>query len=147
MGRVPPALGAEHMQTFQILAPASTHWRRASCEEVSCAQAERGWTMDIDLSTELGQKQAYYIKHHSGRKFTHEKLNDTGMVRLTFPSGQTCFREHKVRLDRQEKYLVRGGDFRGNPRGIPTRVHERPEDWIEDFQESSDRINRLIERG
>lgn len=146
VNRVTPRLDAGHMQTYQIVAPLETHWRPASCEEVSCPQAERGWKMRIDLSTDLGQQQAHYIKHLSGRKYRAEKVGDQ-LFELTFASGQPCFTEHKARLDRQEKYLVRGGDHRGNPRGTASRVHSRPEHWIEDMQENSDRINRTIEKG
>lgn len=147
LNRIQPALGAEYMKTYAVEAPVDTHWRRATCEEVQCEQQERGWKMQIDLSSELGQKQAYYIKYQSGRHFTHEKLNNEGMVELVFPPGQTCFREHKVRLDREERYVVKGGDFRGNPRGIPTRVHTRPELWVEDFQTNQEAIKEAQRKG
>lgn len=145
--RIEPTLGAENMKTYAIEAPLTTHWRRGTCEETECRKHQNGWYMDIDLSTQLGQQQAAYIKHQSGRHFTHEKLNNEGMVRLTFPAGQTCFQEHKVRLDREERYIVKGGDFRGNPRGIPTRVHDKPEHWIEDFQENQEAIIDAKQKG
>lgn len=144
--RITPRLDAGHMQTYQILAPLETHWRPATCEEVACPQAERGWKMRIDLSTGLGQRQAHYIKHLSGRKYTSEKVGDQ-LFELTFSSGQPCFQQHKARLDREERYIVRGGDHRGNPSGRPTRTHSRPEHWVEDMQENSDRINRINQRG
>jgi hypothetical protein len=147
INRIAPRLDAGDFQTFQIAAPVASHWRNASCGEVACPQAERGWRMQLDLSTELGRKQAYYIKYDSGRSFTHRKVDDSGMVELTFPSGQECFQQHRVRLDREEKYIVRGGDFRGNPRGVPARVHTKPEHWVEEFQENSDAMNSLKERG
>lgn len=142
-----PALRPEEYQTYQILAPVSTHWRTVSCEDFGCAQGEFGWRMRIDLSTELGQKQAFYIKHHSGRKFTWEKEGDAGMVVLTFPSGQNCFQEHRVRLDREARYLVKDGDHRGNPRGTRPRVHTKPEHWVEDFAENQEAIAEVQRKG
>lgn len=144
--RATPRLGAENMQTFAIEAPAATHFRRASCEEVSCPMAERGWTMKLDLNTELGRRQGRYIKRNSGRKYEVVDQRD-GLVTLKFSGGQECFQEHQVRTDRPERYLVKGGDFRGNPRGQLTRVHKKPEFWIEEFQENSSRLNQLKERG
>ena len=144
--RIAPAVGAEHMQTFAIQAPTETHWRRATCEEVACDQAARGWRMVLDLQTEMGMRQARYIKHHSGRRYEIAEQRD-GLVTLVFAGGQECFQEHRVRIDRPEKYLVKGGDFRGNPRGQKTRVHTKPEFWIEEFQENSDQLNQLKERG
>jgi hypothetical protein len=145
--RVTPRLNPQEYKTYQIAAPLSTHWRPATCEEVACAQGEFGWTMRIDLSTELGKKQAYYIKHHSGRKFTWEKEGDAGMVVLTFPSGQNCFQQHQVRLDREERFIVKGGDHRGNPLGIKPRVHTKPEHWVEDFAQNQDAIAEIQRKG
>lgn len=147
VSRATPRLGADKVQTFQVASPLSTHWRAATCEEVACEMAERGWKMQIDLNTELGHRQAYYIKHQSGRRFTHTSIAP-GMVELSFPSGQPCFQEHRVRLeDRTEKFLVKGGDHRGNPLRTPTRVHKKAEFWLEEFQENQDRLNRIAERG
>ena len=146
INRVTPGLPAHMMQTYAINAPKATHWRPATCAEVDCQKAERGWKMILDLTTDLGQRQARYIKHTSGRRYEVTSQRD-GLVTLIFPGGQECFEEHQVRTDRPEEYLVRGGDFRGNPRGQQTRVHTKPEHWVEDFQETTDRLNQLAERG
>lgn len=146
LNRPTPKLPADMMQRYEILAPKNTHWRRATCEEVACEAAERGWRMVLDLTTDLGQRQARYIKHHSGRHY--EVLDQSnGLVTLIFRGGQECFSEHKVRTDRPEVYRVRPGDFRGDPRGRPARVHTKPEHWIEDFQENTARLTQLAERG
>lgn len=146
VNRVTPRIGAQHMQTFQISAPVSTHTRKASCEEVECAQYARGWRIRLDLNTELGQKQAYYIKHHSGRSYTVVSQVE-GLVELEFKGGQPCFQEHRVRTDRPEIYRVKGGDFRGNPLRTPVRTHKKPEFWVEEFAENQDRIRSAIEKG
>lgn len=146
MGRIDPALPAKTMQTFQVVAPVSTHTRPATCEEVECPQYARGWAMKVDLQTDLGQKQAYYIKHHSGRKYLVADQQD-GLVTLHFSPNQPCFQEHRVRTDRPEIYRVKGGDFRGNPLRTPVRTHKKAEFWVEEFQENQDRLKTRIERG
>lgn len=146
MNRIVPSVGAEAYQTFQVSAPRATHWRKASCEEVSCAQGERGWTSTIDESTGLGKAQAHYIRRNSGRKFK-ESRNELGQTVFEFASGQDCFAEHKVRIDKPELYLVRGGDHRGNPLGIQTRQHTKAEFWVEEFGENQQRIHDVREKG
>lgn len=135
-----------HMQTFSIKAPKETHTVPATCEEVECPMYLNGWKMKIDLATELGRGQAYYIKHHSGRAYQVESQID-GIVELVFKANQPCFREHRKRIERPEIFSVRGGDSRGNPLKIPTRVHKRAEFWVEEFAENQDRIARAIEKG
>jgi hypothetical protein len=144
--RINPTVGAEYYRTFQVEAPVSTHTRRATCEETQCEQYLRGWRMKLDLTTELGQKQGYYIKHQSGRSYKIIGQAD-GLVEFEFAANQPCFREHRVRLERPEVYRVKGGDHRGNPLKTPTRVHKRPEFWLEEFQDNQDKINRVIEKG
>jgi len=134
------------MQTFQIVAPEETHTREASCEEVECRAYANGWRMKIDLQTDLGQKQAYYIKHDSGRSYRVVGQAD-GLVELEFRANQPCFAVHRVRLERPEIYRVKGGDHRGNPLRTLTRVHKKPEFWVEEFAENQDRLKTQIERG
>jgi hypothetical protein len=144
--RITPNVDPQHYQTFQIKAPVNTHWRKATCEEVACLFGEKGWTTTVDESTDLGQRQAHYIRTSSGRKFK-ESRNELGLTVFEFASGQPCFREHKARLDRQELYVVKGGDWRGNPARTPARVHTKPEFWVEEFAENQEHIKNLRERG
>lgn len=144
--RITPNLPAKAYTTFQVVAPKSTHTRPASCEEVECEQYARGWKMVIDLNTDLGQKQAHYIKYDSGRSYRVADQRD-GLVTLEFRSGQPCFQEHRVRNDLPEKFLVKGGDHRGNPLGTKTRVHTKAEHWVEEFAANQDRLKTAIERG
>lgn len=139
-------LGAQAYQTFQILAPKDTHSVPATCEEVECEQYARGWMMKIDLGTELGQRQAHYIKHSSGRAYEVTNQQD-GLVTLTFRSGQPCFREHRKAIERDPVYRVKGGDARGNPLRLPTRVHKKPEFWVEEFAENQQTIADAVEKG
>lgn len=146
INRINPRIGPENMQTFQVEAPISTHTRKASCEEVECAQYLRGWKMTIDLNTDLGQRQGRYIKHSSGRSYKTVSQHD-GLVELEFSANQPCFREHRVRLERPEIYRVKGGDWRGNPLRSPVRVHKKAEWWLEEFKENQERVKRAQEKG
>lgn len=147
MGGMKRPVGAEHYQTFQVTSPVSTHTRVVQCgEDVDCAAYRNGWKMQIDLGTELGQKQAYYIKHQSGRSYKVIRQGD-GVVDLEFAANQPCFAEHRVSIGRPEVYRVKGGDARGNPLGSLTRVHKKPEFWVEEFAENQDRISKIIEKG
>lgn len=145
-GRTEPDVPANAYQTFQIVSPAATHTRPGTCEEVECQSYLKGWRMKIDLGTELGQKQAHYIKHQSGRSYRVHDQRD-GLVTLIFAPNQPCFQQHRVPLERPEIYRVKGGDFRGNPLRTPTRVHAKPEHWVEEFAENQDRIARAREKG
>lgn len=144
--RVDPTTPVQAMQTFQIQSPHETHTRVVSCEDYECQAYKNGWRMKLDLTTELGQRQAFYIKHHSGRSWKAVDQSD-GLVTLEFASGQPCFSEHRVSNQRPEIYRVKGGDHRGNPLRVPTRVHSKPEFWVEEFAENQDRIRSAIEKG
>lgn len=142
--RVSPALPAGMMSTYDLSAPAATHRRKASCQEVECEARRIGWTTTVDVSTVLGAQQANYIRLHSGRSFTVTEVGT--MVAFTFYAGQECFAQHTVPLYRPPILTVRGGDWRGNPTGMH-RVHTRPEDWIDDMQTTLGRVADQAERG
>lgn len=140
------ALGAEAYQTFQIVAPKETHTVPATCEEVECAQYAGGWMMKLDVTTELGQRQAHYIKNQSGRSYKVTSLVD-GLATYVFAANQKCFREHRRDIERDPLFRVKGGDKRGNPLRIPTRTHKKPEYWVEEFAEHQDRIATAQQKG
>lgn len=144
--RIPPALPAAAMKSYTISMPASTHWRPATCEEAGCTQFLNGWQTSVDESTDLGQKQAHYIRHDRTRRHT-EGHHGLGMTVFTFEAGQACFGAHRVRTGRPERFIEHGGDWRGNPLGLPPRVHASPDNWVESFQENLDGIRTAHERG
>ena len=150
MNRMPPLMPAGAYKTFSVAAPRNTHFRKAACAEVGCDGYTKGWQSAIDETTQLGQGQAQYIRRDSGRKFAESRLPD-GRTLFAFEAGQRCFRSaetsHMVRLDRPEIYVVRDGDWRGNPRGTEPRQHTRPELWVEDFGEHQDRLMARLQRG
>jgi len=142
--RIPSRLPVAEVKTYALAAPQATHFRRASCQEVECAEYARGWLSMIDVSTPLGQNQAYYIRMRSGRSFTASEVD--GMVTFSFPAGQQCFAQHTVPLERDPILFVRGGDWRGNPSGF-VRRHTRAEDWVDDFATHQQAIVDQFEKG
>ena len=143
--RIEPALPAAAMKTYHIAAPLSTHWRPATCAEVDCLAFLHGWQTSADETTDLGQRQAHYIRHDRSRKHA-ERRAETGLTVFQFEPGQTCFGSHRLPVGRPERFLVTGGDWRGNPRG-DRREHVRPDDWVDDMQTSLDDIRTRHERG
>lgn len=139
--RLPPALPAHAMQSYRILSPQDTTVR-AACEQVGCLAHHRGWETRVDESTPLGQFQASYIRRESGRTFTELKA-EGGITVFRFEAGQRCFADHQTW---PERFLVQGGDWRGNPRG-DRRVHANAADWTEDFAEHQQKIADAVERG
>jgi hypothetical protein len=140
--RLEPAGPVHAYQTYQIVSPISTHFRDGTCDEAGCLAQRNGWRTTVDESTDLGARQAHYIRKQSGRRFT-ESRTETGLTAFTFEAGQRCFATHKVPLERPELYVVRGGDWRGNPRG-EVRRHSGPDSWVNDFAEHQDRIARVV---
>lgn len=143
--RPEPKLPAAAYKTYQAIKPRKTHFRPATCAEVDCPNRARGWRTVVDVTTALGQKQANYIRLHSGRHFTAEQVGDD-LVTFTFAPGQTCFSAHRVDLEREPIFRIKGGDFRGNPLGTPT-VTLRPQDWLDNFGEHQELLAARQQKG
>jgi hypothetical protein len=143
--RIAPALPPHAMKTYGIAQPAETHWRPAGCGDVDCAPHANGWVTEVDETSTLGQMQAHYIRVESGRRFVESRTAE-GFTRFEFEAGQTCFTQHQVPVEREPVFLVRGGDWRGNPLRT-SRIHNRPEHWVEDFAEHQGRIAAAMEAG
>jgi hypothetical protein len=161
LNRIQPVGPAEAYKTYQVASPLSTHFRPAACAEVDCEQCREGWRTVIDERTDLGMRQAAYIRsecrsvslelaggHHAvngPRRYIEAR--EGPMTVFTFPPGQECFATHQVPLERPELYVVREGDWRGNPRGAAPRQHARAADWLEDFAEHQDQLATAHQRG
>jgi hypothetical protein len=141
--RIDPKLPAAAFQTYQIVSPLSTHYRAGTCEEAGCLAHRHGWQTAVDEGTELGQRQAHHIRKVAGRRFT-ERRTEIGLTAFVFEAGQRCFAEHQVSLERPELYLVRGGDWRGNPRR-EVRQHSTPDSWVNDFATHQEQLARAAE--
>lgn len=138
MSRLP----VTEVKTYSVSSPIQTHRRPATCEEVDCRAWRDGWQTIVPREG----PQAYYIRNDRSRR-CHEVTGMTDrMATFLFDPGQRCFRQHSKSLERPEIYVVRDGDWRGNPTGR-RRVHRRAADWVDDFAEHVDGIERLRERG
>jgi len=154
--RVQPKLPAAAVKTYSVSAPLETHWRVATCTEVACPREEFGWTTLCLESDDLGQRQAHYIRNLSGRKFTERRRED-GMTEFNFPPGQRCFSTvirdgravagHPKRIERPELFIVRDGDWRGNPRETAPLVHSGPDSWVDDFATHQQTLADAANRG
>ena len=140
--RIVPHAPPEAYKTYQVVSPKETHMRPATCEEVDCGAFLRGWGTVIDVASELGQKQADYIRKSSGRVYTEDR--EGSMITFTFSPGQSCFGSHTTHNGRPEIYVVRGGDWRGYGE---SRRHSRAEDWVDDFRNHQQSIVDRQQRG
>lgn len=143
--RLTPDAGPEHFKSYSWRAPLASHWRPGTCEEYECDEFLHGFVTTVDLGTDLGQRQYYYLTHDKSRKATIQRVSER-IVKFVYGPGNRCFRysEHRVPVGRPPLLLVLGGDWRGNPRQIRTVVHRRAEDWIEDFAEHQDKIATVL---
>ena len=141
-------LGPERYKTFGIMAPLATHWRPPTCTEVGCAWEADGFSVTCDLRTDLGVKQARYIRDQAGRAFTHVFTEDGRVITFAFPAGQRCFVAHRLPLERPAIFIVRNGDHRGaGRRPAERRVFDRPDQWTETFAEHQDKLATAARRG
>lgn len=134
------------MRTFQIDQPLDTHYRRATCQEVACRAHAHGWKMGFDLTDPDKRQAARWIRDHSRRTYSHELLDDGRRIVFTFPAGQRCFTKHRLPLEREPFYVVRGGDFRGNPRRERV-VHRTADSFVDQWAGDLDQLNTIRERG
>lgn len=137
MPRMPP----QAYRTFRIESPRDTLIVQA-CKDAGCEYWRDGWDSPIDERTGQGRTWAAIIRFQSRRTFRELRRAD-GVTVFRFEPGQRCFRDHKTR---PERYLVRGGDFRGNPRR-EGRDHVNAADWVEDFAAHQGRLVEAIKRG
>lgn len=148
--RLPPRLPVTAVQTYQVSSPLSSHWRPATCEEVDCPQWRSGWRIRTDDLT----PQQLQAARDPKRKFTALDVSATEHW-LVFEPGQPCFlvwpgtgplldRHHRVQV-RPELYVIRDGDWRGNPTG---RRHVLgAQAWLDDFGEHQETLADRLKEG
>lgn len=145
LSRIQPLMGPEAYKTYAVVSPLSTHFRQATCEEVSCPHYTHGWRVRVEgLPPDM-----LHAARTSGRHYVEQGIAE-GENYLLFAAGQPCFRasEHRTRVsDRPPLYVVRDGDHRGNPRGTKARVHHNPGNWLDDFATHQQAIAHEIEKG
>lgn len=143
VNRIQPAMPVNAYQTYQAVRPTKTHTRVATCREVDCSAYANGWTTTVaDVSTDLGRRQANYIRLKSGRAYTAAQTGNA--VTFTFPPGQKCFAEHRVDIDKPTIFLKRGGDWRAMT-FEPVRLSAA--DWVDDFANHQSKLAETIEKG
>jgi hypothetical protein len=129
MGRVTPI---DHYKLKQRRAPRS---RQATCDEVECWGYVNGFELHIDEATELGKRQAHYLRGDRSRTKPVEHRVGTLTV-FAYPPGQRCTApdspEHWVAVD--QFFIARG-------------QHVRPVEWVERFEENQGLIAERIARG
>lgn len=138
--RLPPALPVTAVKSYQAVSPA----RPATCEQVACGAYLNGWQTIVPE----GSDHAALVRSLSGRYRFTEAAQPGGLVEFTFPPGQQCFQasQHRLPAEGAERWIVRGGDWRGNPRGEFTE-HTRAEFWVEDFAEHQQALADRLEKG
>jgi hypothetical protein len=141
-----PAMPPAAYKTYGMSMPLKTHWRRATCEEFGCVAYQSGWVTTVDTSTELGRKQYAYCKADRERSFSVQRPEPM-LFKFVYAPGNRCFLEHQLPLGRPVRFYVAEGDWRGNPRRIPARVHQYAEDWVEDFSIHQGALKTAIEKG
>jgi hypothetical protein len=163
VNRIVPSVPAAVMKTYSLVAPSETHRRPASCQDVDCQQWREGWVTALDESDPDQRDGANYIRLMVTRRFTEHRatrvpsidgagestvvIDDTGpLTAFQFEAGQKCFGAHSMSLEREPLYVVRGGDFRGNPTG-EWREHANGEDWVDDLATNLDANRTLRDNG
>jgi hypothetical protein len=143
--RPDPQMPSGAYKTYGLVRPLKTHWRRATCQEIECEAYVKGWITRVPMGSEQAQ---YILSNAHGRKYIDITPLESSEHEFLFKCEQTCFgsADHRVPIERDPIYLVRDGDFRGNPTGWRIR-HENADDWVEDFGSHQDVIKTMTERG
>lgn len=129
MGRVLPI---DHYKLKQRKAPRS---RLATCDEVQCWPYVHGFELPIDEATDLGKRQAHYLRADRTRpKPVEQRVG--ALTTFRYPPGTKCFAtespEHWVAVD--QFFIARG-------------QHTSPRLWTEQFEENQGIIADRIARG
>ena len=114
------------------------HFMAADCKETGCPHYEFGWTTTIDEQTDLGRKQARYIRKEAKRKYT-EQNNAVGLTLFYFESGQKCFTAHKVQTGEAPIKLVTKADGR--------MVRQEAQRWFGEANEEVYRFQKQRKEG
>jgi len=152
---VPPSA----VTTFQVVSPRPTHTRPATCVEIGCAAqrdgyeyvcpptpAGRAWARRIRSSCRpAGARLSPVVAARIHGRYTLT-VDGSGTETYAFAAGTPCFTQHRVTINRPELYVVRGGDLRGNPRGLMRR-HASADDWVDEFANHQDKLATAHQRG
>lgn len=162
LNRVPVSGNPGDYKSYSLKLPKATHYRPGVCGEVNvqcvqtdalgnficsewhCSRHAHGWKTMVDVSTQLGQRQEKYIETQAGRSYTRAQAGT--LITYVFAAGQQCFSQHQVALEREPIFIVRDGDYRGNPSGRKMQ-HANGQDWIDDFGEHQEKLADRLKEG
>ena len=116
------------------LVQTAEHLRAADCIETDCPHYNLGWTTTVDEKTDLGLRQARYIRKEANRKFK-EHRNEVGLTVFLFEQGQKCFRQHKIQTGEAPIKLVTRPDG--------SRTRQEADRW---FYEANEEVYQHEER-
>lgn len=142
-----------HMTNYVILAPPSTHFRPATCEEVQCRAFTIGWENHLDEAVPALKELADWIRSGvHGNRFEEWRAPGSSITTFRFGPHQNPrkfspkHREHKVKIERPEWFGVRNADT-----GWDLKLHAGAEngarDWVDDFATNQDLAARKRQRG
>jgi hypothetical protein len=114
------------------------HFYTAECREAKCPHYEFGWTTTINEQTDLGKRQARYIRKDARRKFIESKT-DAGLTVFLFEAGQRCFQTHKLQTGEAPIKLVTAPDGR--------KIRQETNRWIYEANEEVYRFEEFKKRG
>lgn len=143
-----PQMPTQSYKTFAIKSPLTTHYRRATCAEIDCPDYLNGWYLKIEGTPE----DLLYTARNAGRKYTvgEVMLEENGEVfkALIFEAGQACFREstHVKSLERPEFFFAGRGDYRSFSHR-KAHQYDRPDQFVDDFEDHLARIRRALQQG
>lgn len=140
------ALPAQNYQTYSIKRPlGAQYWRDITCEQADCLRRRHGWRTVLDTSTRDGSSTANWIRLHSGRSWT---LAEQGPIAtFTFAAGQACFERHRQAIEREPLYVVRNGRADSQNMTGFRRRHTQGLFWVEDMEETLDKVRQDRKQG
>lgn len=140
---IPPRMGVGSYKTYKIASPISTHYRKATCQEIDCVAYKEGWTY---RKADLVREQLYDIVTHAGKRYREQYLDESESdLYLVFEPGQVCFQaaSHVKSLDRPEIYYAGRGHFTA----FSTRKAAvlETDEWLESFVTHQDALHAAFE--
>lgn len=154
INRAMPAVPTHLMKTFSVINPIDTHFRPATCAEVDCEKYLNGWkVLILDEADPVWIMRMEYMQNkltpRCDRRY-REYRDEHGTLVFEFEAGQEFFdsaqHQHRVGVEREPLYVVRGGDWRANPTG-ERRVHTKADFFIEELGTSIGDVLEGKERG
>jgi hypothetical protein len=140
-GHVEPVGPVQAYTTHEIVRPL----RIASCQEAECDYWETGLTLLIDTRIQGGPERLIYLRDQSGRRISGVQVEE-GVWKIFVYPHQSCFRKHRLPV-RDESYVRRMGDWRGNPDPGSRYKFKGPDDWVDSFANNLDQAATRFERG